>query len=108
MFPSYSDIRLFYGFAPLKLMFCLRMDRIVVDAYMGLSRSGDLPRLSDMDSIRSNLNAFRRLTGFRFSEFIESRVIGNPITEVEMINGWEFDIGSSDHFHVVLEIFPII
>ena len=83
------------------------MDRIVVDAYMGLSRSEDIPRLPDMDSIRYNLNAFRRSTGFRFSEFIESRVIGNTITEVVMVNGWGFDISSSDHFHVVLEIFPI-
>ena len=84
------------------------MDRIVVDAFMGLSRSEERPRLPDLDRIRSNLNAFRRLTGFRFSEYIEARVIGHAISDVEMINGWGFGISSSDHFHAVLEIFPLI
>ena len=84
------------------------MDRIVVDAFMGLSRSEDNPRISDYHRIRTNLNTFRRLTGFRFSEYIENQIIGNTVLEIELLNGWGFDISSSDHFHVVLEIFPLL
>ena len=63
------------------------MDRIIVDAFMGLSRSEDSPRMSDFHRIRSNLNTFRRMTGLRFSEFIENRVIGHTISEINMLNG---------------------
>ena len=84
------------------------MDRIVVDVFMGLSRSDDSPRLSDFDRIRTSLNTFRRLTGFRFSEFVEAQVIGRTIIEIELPNGWGFDVSTSDHFHVVLEIFPLL
>lgn len=79
-----------------------------MDAYMGLSRSGDLPRMPDLHCVRSNLNSFRRITGFRFSEYIETQVIGHTIADFQLLTGWGFDITSSDHFHVVLEIFPIV
>ena len=84
------------------------MDRIIVDAFMGLSRSEDSPRISDFHRIRTNLNTFRRMTGLRFSEFVENQIVGNTISEVNMVNGWGFDVSSSDHFHVVLEIFPLL
>ena len=84
------------------------MDRIVVDAFMGLSRSEDSPRVPDFHRIRTNLNTFRRSTGFRFSEYVENQIIGNTILEIELLNGWGFDISSSDHFHAVLEIFPLL
>ena len=84
-----------------------RMNRIIVDAFMGLPRSEDSPRISDFHLIRTNLNTFRRLTGLRFSEYIETQVIGNTLTEFKILDGWGFDVSSSDHFHVVLEIFPL-